>query len=81
VGDLGGGESYSWVGTAYLIASTAFMPLHGRMRFNEIALGSNRSDLIGRKPILYSALVIFLAGSALCGSAQSTPAAYNSILN
>jgi MFS family permease len=71
VGELGGGESYSWVGAAYLISSTAFMPLHGRMRYNAFIAALMCSDLIGRKPILYSALIVFLAGSALCGSAQS----------
>lgn len=56
-GDAG---QYSWVGSAYLLASTSLIPLYGRL-----------SDLTGRKPLLYAALVIFLFGSALCGAAQN----------
>ncbi|KAJ1035728.1 hypothetical protein NDA13_000388 [Ustilago tritici] len=51
---------YSWVGSAYLLASTSLIPLYGRL-----------SDLTGRKPLLYAATVIFLIGSALCGAAQN----------
>ncbi|KAH9066301.1 MFS general substrate transporter [Lactarius vividus] len=57
---LGGGKNYSWVGSAYLLAASALSPLYGKL-----------SDLIGRKPVLYSAILIFLVGSALCGAAQS----------
>lgn len=60
VGQLGGGEQYSWVGSAYLLAAASISPLYGKL-----------SDLIGRKPILYSSIVIFLIGSALCGAAHS----------
>ncbi|KZT26422.1 MFS general substrate transporter [Neolentinus lepideus HHB14362 ss-1] len=60
VQDLGGGSEYSWVGTAYLLASACLGPLYGKM-----------SDLFGRKPILYSSIVIFLIMSALCGAAQN----------
>lgn len=59
--DLNGSENlYSWIGSAYLLTSSAFIPLWGRL-----------SDIIGRKPILYGAIVIFLVGSALCGASQS----------
>ncbi|KAJ1023459.1 hypothetical protein NDA16_003076 [Ustilago loliicola] len=51
---------YSWVGSAYLLASTSLIPLYGRL-----------SDLTGRKPLLYAATIIFLVGSALCGAAQN----------
>ena len=54
-------SDYSWVGSAYLLASTAVIPLYGRM-----------SDLIGRKRLLYFAIVLFLFGSAMCGAAQSS---------
>ncbi|THH13934.1 hypothetical protein EW146_g6336 [Bondarzewia mesenterica] len=59
---LGGGKDYSWVGSAYLLAAAALAPLYGKL-----------SDLTGmcRKPILYSSIVIFLIGSALCGAAQN----------
>lgn len=60
VAKLGGGNLYSWVGSAYLLASACLSPLYGKL-----------SDLIGRKPVLYSSIVVFLIGSALCGAAQS----------
>jgi MFS family permease len=62
VGDLGGLQHLSWVVTAYLLASTVVGPLYGKL-----------GDLYGRKRILQFALVLFLAGSALCGLAQSMP--------
>jgi hypothetical protein len=33
VQDLKGGQDYSWVGTSYLLASAAFTPLYGRVRY------------------------------------------------
>jgi EmrB/QacA subfamily drug resistance transporter len=60
VGDLGGIAHLSWVVTAYLLAATIAGPLYGKL-----------GDLFGRKKVLQTAIVIFLAGSALCGLAQS----------
>src|SRR6476659_926750 len=62
VGDLGGLEHLSWVVPSYLLASTVVGPLYGKL-----------GDLYGRKRVLQVALVFFLAGSALCGLAQSMP--------
>jgi EmrB/QacA subfamily drug resistance transporter len=59
VRDLGGLEHISWVVTAYLLAITVVTPLYGKL-----------GDLYGRKIVLQGALVLFLAGSALCGAAQ-----------
>jgi EmrB/QacA subfamily drug resistance transporter len=59
VGELGGLAHLSWVVTAYLLAVTAVTPLYGKL-----------GDLFGRKIVLQGALVLFLAGSALCGLAQ-----------
>ena len=59
VGELGGLEHISWVVTAYLLAVTVVTPLYGKL-----------GDLYGRKLVLQAALVIFLAGSVLCGLAQ-----------
>jgi EmrB/QacA subfamily drug resistance transporter len=58
VGDLGGLAHLSWVVTAYLLTSTVTGPLYGKL-----------GDLYGRKRVLQTAIVIFLAGSALCGLA------------
>jgi EmrB/QacA subfamily drug resistance transporter len=60
VGDLGGLQHLSWVVTAYLLASTVVGPVYGKL-----------GDLYGRKRVLQAALVLFLAGSALCGLAGS----------
>jgi EmrB/QacA subfamily drug resistance transporter len=60
VGELGGLEHISWITSAYLLAQTAVTPLYGKL-----------GDLYGRKPVLQTAVVIFLVGSALCGLAQS----------
>jgi EmrB/QacA subfamily drug resistance transporter len=60
VRDLGGLERIGWVVTAYLLTQTVSTPLYGRL-----------GDLYGRKLILQIAVVIFLAGSALCGMAGS----------
>jgi EmrB/QacA subfamily drug resistance transporter len=60
VADLGGLSHLAWVTSAYLLAQTAVTPLYGKL-----------GDLYGRKRILQAAVVIFLAGSALCGLAQT----------
>ncbi|MFB9991168.1 MDR family MFS transporter [Deinococcus oregonensis] len=53
---LQGLEYYSWVTTAYLLASTVMVPIYGKL-----------GDLYGRKPILIIGISIFLLGSVLCG--------------
>jgi EmrB/QacA subfamily drug resistance transporter len=58
--DLGGLNQLSWVVTGYLLASTISTPLYGKL-----------GDLYGRKRIFQAAIVIFLAGSALCGLSES----------
>ena len=60
VGELGGVDHMSWVITAYILASTIMMPVYGRV-----------SDLLGRKPILLAAVVLFIAGSVLGAAADS----------
>ena len=60
VGDLGGLAQYSWVFTAYMLASTVTVPLYGKL-----------GDVYGRKPLIMFAIVVFVAGSALCGIAQN----------
>jgi MFS family permease len=60
VSELGGINHLSWVVTAYLLASTSSTPLYGKI-----------SDLFGRKGVFQTAIVVFLAGSALSGLAQN----------
>ncbi|MBC7581932.1 MFS transporter [Aeromicrobium sp.] len=58
--ELDGFSKYSWVATAYLLASAVSTPIYGKI-----------SDMFGRKKILQIAITIFLIGSVLCGVAQS----------
>jgi EmrB/QacA subfamily drug resistance transporter len=60
VGELGGLEGLAWVVTAYLLAQTVVTPLYGKL-----------GDLYGRKGVLQTAVVLFLAGSVLCGLSRS----------
>jgi EmrB/QacA subfamily drug resistance transporter len=60
VGDLGGLAHYSWVVTAYILASTAATPIWGKL-----------GDLFGQKRTYLASIVLFLAGSALSGMAHS----------
>lgn len=59
VGELGGIAHYSWVVTAYLLASTASTPLYGKV-----------SDLYGRRPVFLFSIGTFLVGSLLAGASQ-----------
>ncbi len=60
IGSLNGFDRYTWVVTAYLLASTTVIPVVGKV-----------SDLFGRKWFLLAGVVIFLAGSALSGASQT----------
>jgi EmrB/QacA subfamily drug resistance transporter len=60
VATLGGLAHYSWVFSAYLLSSTASVPIWGRL-----------SDLYGRRRMYLIGVAIFLIGSALCGVATS----------
>jgi len=59
---LGGLAMYSWVFSAFMLASTTTMPVFGKL-----------SDLYGRRPVYTVAMGLFLMGSLLCGTAQSMP--------
>src|ERR1700746_3044921 len=54
VGDFGQLAHLSWIVTAYLLTTTIVTPLYGKL-----------GDLFGRKIVLQSAILLFLAGSAL----------------
>jgi EmrB/QacA subfamily drug resistance transporter len=58
VASLGGLAIYAWVFSGFLLTSTVTMPLWGRL-----------SDLFGRRRTYLIGLAVFLAGSALCGTA------------
>jgi EmrB/QacA subfamily drug resistance transporter len=59
-GELHGLNQISWLITAYLLAQTISIPFYGKL-----------GDLIGRKKLLLFSIVLFMAGSALCGIAQT----------
>jgi EmrB/QacA subfamily drug resistance transporter len=62
VGEIGGLSHLAWIVTAYLLATTIVVPLYGKL-----------GDLLGRRVVLQSAVIIFLVGSALCAMAQNLP--------
>ncbi|WP_328501453.1 MFS transporter [Streptomyces sp. NBC_00457] len=59
VGELHGVTDMAWVTTAYILAATVVMPVYGRL-----------GDLLGRKNLYIGGIIVFLAGSAIAGSAQ-----------
>jgi EmrB/QacA subfamily drug resistance transporter len=58
--DLHGFRDLSWIVTAYLLTTTATVPLYGKF-----------SDLYGRRTMFVVAISIFVGGSVLCALAQS----------
>jgi EmrB/QacA subfamily drug resistance transporter len=60
VGDIGGLDRLAWVVTAYILAATIGAPLFGKL-----------GDLYGHKRLFQAAIILFLAGSVLCGSCQN----------
>ena len=63
VGQLGGLEHYSWVFSAFMLASTTTVPIYGKL-----------SDIYGRRNLYVFAMVLFLVGSVLCGLANGMTA-------
>ena len=58
IAQLGGLAHYSWVFAAYLLTSTASVPIWGRL-----------SDLYGRRRMYLLGVAVFLVGSTACGAA------------
>ncbi|GAA5918773.1 hypothetical protein JCM6882_006808 [Rhodosporidiobolus microsporus] len=59
--ELGGSNAaLSWVGGAYLVCATSLAPCYGKL-----------SDYFGRKIVLFTCIVVFMIGSALCAAAQN----------
>jgi EmrB/QacA subfamily drug resistance transporter len=57
---LDGVDLYVWVVSAYLVTSTAAIPVYGKL-----------SDYYGRRPMLIIGIVLFLVGSVLSGLSQT----------
>lgn len=60
VTDLKSPSGYSWIGSAFTLASSASTPLWGKI-----------SDIFGRKPLLVAANVIFMIGSLIAALSVS----------
>ncbi len=58
VQDLNGLDRFTWVATSYLVASTALVPIYGKL-----------ADTYSRRTIEIVAVSVFLIGSMLCGLA------------
>ena len=56
-------QEITWISTAYIITTVMIMPLTGFL-----------GGLFGQKRIYIISLIVFVAGSALCGMAKSLPA-------
>lgn len=60
IADLGGFSHYTWVASAYIIASAVVMPITGRL-----------TDMYGRKSFYLIGLTIFFISSIACGVSQT----------
>ncbi len=58
--DLGGLELYPWITTAFMLSTIIVTPIYGKL-----------SDIYGHKLFILIAIFLFLAASALCGTARS----------
>jgi EmrB/QacA subfamily drug resistance transporter len=63
VSDLGGFSQFPWLFSIYLLTQAVTVPLYGKF-----------ADVIGRKPVMFFGIGVFLLGSVLCGAAWSMPA-------
>src|SRR5689334_4181545 len=63
VEDLGGFSQFPWLFSIYLLTQAVTVPLYGKF-----------ADIVGRKPVMFFGIGVFLAGSVLCGIAWSMPA-------
>jgi EmrB/QacA subfamily drug resistance transporter len=60
IGELGNMELLTWITVAYLLTSTAVVPIAGKL-----------ADLFGRRSLYLTGMAIFIIGSALCGMADT----------
>ncbi|HKN96436.1 MAG TPA: MDR family MFS transporter [Pseudonocardiaceae bacterium] len=63
VRDLGGFSQFPWLFSIYLLTQAVTVPLYGKF-----------ADVIGRKPVMFFGIGVFLLGSVLSGVAWSMPA-------
>jgi len=60
IGELGGLSIMTWVTTAYMLTSTTVVPIAGKL-----------ADVYGRRIIYITGLLVFMIGSALCGTSTT----------
>lgn len=60
VRDLGGFSHFPWLFSVYLLTQAVTTPLYGKL-----------SDVLGRRPVMFAGIAVFLLGSVLCGFAWS----------
>ncbi|WP_128254367.1 MDR family MFS transporter [Falsirhodobacter deserti] len=60
VAEFGAMDRFSWIGSAYLLATSAVMPIYGKL-----------GDLFGRKYVIMAAVSLFTLGSLASGLAGS----------
>ncbi|NJC73496.1 MFS transporter [Planosporangium thailandense] len=63
VRDLGGFSQFPWLFSIYLLTQAVTVPIYGKF-----------ADSLGRKPVMFFGIALFLIGSILCGAAWSMPA-------
>lgn len=63
VRDLGGFSQFPWLFSIYLLTQAVTVPIYGKF-----------ADSLGRKPLMFFGIALFLLGSILCGVAWSMPA-------
>ena len=62
VRDLGSFSQFPWLFSIYLLTQAVTTPIYGKL-----------ADLLGRRPVLFFGIAVFLVGSILCGVAWSMP--------
>jgi EmrB/QacA subfamily drug resistance transporter len=62
VADLGGFAQFPWLFSIYLLTQAVTVPLYGKY-----------ADVLGRRPVMFFGIGVFLLGSVLCGIAWSMP--------
>src|SRR3982074_363961 len=62
VRDLGAFEQFPWLFSIYRLTQAVTVPLYGKF-----------ADVLGRKPVMFFGIAVFLLGSVLCGVAWSMP--------
>jgi EmrB/QacA subfamily drug resistance transporter len=62
VRDLGGFSQFPWLFSIYLLTQAVTVPLYGKF-----------ADVVGRRPVMFFGIAVFVLGSVLCGVAWSMP--------